>query len=78
MPVSMVAAGISTLTEDPAGLASSKSIVPVTPLKRPRVFVIIMCLAVKLTVVCAVSSCQVFIPLFLLPVAVGDRDRPSM
>ena len=51
VPVSIVAAGITTLTDDADGLASSKSMVPVTPLKMPRVFVIIMCLAVKLTVV---------------------------
>ena len=58
--------GSSTSTRELAGLASSKSIVPVTPLKMPRTFVIIMCLPVKLTTVCAGSSCQVLIVLPLL------------
>ena len=61
MPVSIVAAGMVTSTRELAGSASSNSSVPVTSLKMPRTFVIIMCLAVKLTTVCAVSSCQVLI-----------------
>ena len=75
MPVSMLAAAIVTLTDEAAGLASSKSIVPVTPVKIPRVLVIIMCFAVKLTVEWAVSSCHVFIAMYLLSV---DRLRPHL
>ncbi len=77
MPVSIVAAWMTTATDDAVGLASSNSIVPVTPLKMPRVFVIIMCLAVKLTVVWAVSSCQVLIAVSLLPV-VRSPLRPAV
>jgi hypothetical protein len=43
----------------------------------PRTFVIIMCLPVKLTTVCAGSSCQVLIvlPLLLLSIVRPCLDR---
>src|ERR1051326_7021736 len=50
-PVSMLAAAISTCTEELDGLASSARIVPFTSLKRPRTVVNIMCFTANSTVV---------------------------